>query len=144
MTFKEKKWHLFYEFMKSVDVGLVFRSTSSFDHNRILHSSAHYLKNTTIKQCPRKIHMIHFLMQCKSYGNFLILCPWIFLLMQALNSKKKKFLGEIFSCHKDMVSDFHCLKEFLHISVLKILSHSCSPLLFDSTRRALGRAFFIP
>ena len=34
--------------MKSVHVGLVLGSTSGFDHNCIMHSSAHYLKNTAI------------------------------------------------------------------------------------------------
>ena len=38
----------FIEFMKSIHVGLVLGSTSGFDHNCIMHSSAHYLKNTAI------------------------------------------------------------------------------------------------
>ena len=48
ITFKAKKFYLFHEFMKSVHVGLVLGSTSGFDHNCIMHSSAHYLKNTAI------------------------------------------------------------------------------------------------
>ena len=43
-------------------VGLVLKSTSGFDHNYIIHSYTHYLKNTAITQCPRKIQMIYCLM----------------------------------------------------------------------------------
>ena len=51
------------------------------------------------------------------------------------------FRGDFFML-KDEVSDFHFVEEFLHISILKILSHSCSQLLLDSTKASFGGAFF--
>ena len=61
ITFQEEKWHLIYEVHEVCTCWSGSLEYIWFWPNCIMHSFAHYLKNTAITQFPRKIQMIYFL-----------------------------------------------------------------------------------